>query len=105
LFIVINKLTVTTESRAAIARISAQETTPGQAASTLVLMSSITSKPLRELTFAAADFSPVKVEVSSNRTDASHPYKFVSRNKLITNIQKVKNAVNLICLLLLIRIK
>jgi len=73
LFIFI-KLTATTESRAAIARISAQETTPGQAASTLVLMSSITSKPLREFTFAQADFSQVKVEVSSNRTDASHPY-------------------------------
>ena len=40
LFIFI-KLTATTESQAAIARISAQETTPGQAASTLVLMSSI----------------------------------------------------------------
>lgn len=71
---VLIKLTETTESRAEIARISAQETTPGQAASTLVLMSSMTSKPLREFTFAPADFSPVKLEVSSNRTDASHPW-------------------------------
>jgi len=38
-------------------------------------MSSITSKPLKEFKFAAADFSPVKLEVSSRRTDASHPYE------------------------------
>lgn len=69
------KLTATTESRAAAATISAQETIPGQAVSNCVLMVSITSKPLSEFTFAPADFSPVKLEVSSNRTDASHPYK------------------------------
>lgn len=70
------KLTATTLSRAATARISEQETIPGQAVSNWVLMSSITSKPLREFTFAPADFSPVKLEVSSNKTDASHPYMF-----------------------------
>jgi len=69
------KLTATTASRAAAATISEQETTPGQAVSNWVLMLSITSKPLREFTFAPADFSPVKLEVSSNRTDASHPCK------------------------------
>lgn len=66
-------LTATTESRAATARISAQETTPGQALSSEVLMVSITSKPLKESTFGPAVFSPVKLEVSSNKTEASHP--------------------------------
>ena len=39
--------TKTTASRAARARISAQETIPGHAASSLVLASSITSNPLK----------------------------------------------------------
>jgi len=80
------KLTATTESRAATATISAQETTPGQTASTLVLMSSITSKPLKEFTFAPADFSPVKLEVSSNRTEASHPCTSCVLTNQFTNI-------------------
>lgn len=63
----------TTESRAAIARISAQETIPGQAFSTAVLMLSMTSKPLAEFLLGFAFFSPVKLDVSSNKMDPSHP--------------------------------
>lgn len=66
-------LTITTESLAAIAKTSAHETTPGQAFSTAVFIWSITSNPLRELLLGSAVFSPVKLEVSSSRTDASHP--------------------------------
>lgn len=63
----------TVPSRAATDRISAQETTPGHAVSKVDLMESMTSNPLRELLFGPAVFSPVKVELSSKRTDASHP--------------------------------
>ena len=52
---------------------SAQETVPGQAASTWDLMASMTSKPRRELALGAAFFSPVSVAESSRSTDASHP--------------------------------
>ena len=66
--------TATTESRAATATMSAQETTlPLQAALTAALMRSITSKPRIELTFGEAFFSPVKKGVSSSRIDPSHP--------------------------------
>ena len=54
-------------------RISAQETTPGQACSTAVLMSFTTSKPLRELLFGRACCSLSMVAVLFNKTDASHP--------------------------------
>lgn len=64
-----------TPSLAARARISAQETVALQEASTLVLMASITSKPLAEFLLGAAFFSPVNVAVSSNKIDPSHPYK------------------------------
>lgn len=64
-----------TPSLAASARISAQETVALQEASTLVLMASITSKPLAEFLLGAAFFSPVNVAVSSNKIDPSHPYK------------------------------
>lgn len=66
-------LTATTESLAATARISAQETTLGHKLSTLDFMLSITSKPLIVLAFGPAVCSPVKLDVSSNSTDASHP--------------------------------
>lgn len=69
------RLTVTTESRAAMATISAQETTPGHTASTFVLIWSITSKPLTELLLGPAVFSPVKEEVSSRSIDPSQPYQ------------------------------
>ena len=64
-----------TPSLAASARISTQETVALQEASTLVLMASITSKPLAEFLLGAAFFSPVNVAVSSNKIDPSHPYK------------------------------
>jgi len=57
------------------ARISAQDTVASQAASTLVLMSSITSKPLNEFMLGNAFFSPVNVALSSNKIDASQPCK------------------------------
>lgn len=58
---------------AARARISAQETTPGQAFSTAVLIWFTTSKPRKLLLFGAAVCSLTMVSVSFNRTDASHP--------------------------------
>ncbi|KAA8526263.1 hypothetical protein F0562_008534 [Nyssa sinensis] len=66
-------LSKTTPSRAASARMSAQDTVALQAASTRVLMVSITSKPHAEFWFGSAFFSPVKVAVSSRSMDASHP--------------------------------
>jgi len=64
-----------TESRAAIAKISAHDTTGRlQALSTAALISSTTSKPLIEPIFGSAVFSPVKFGVSSSRTDPSQPY-------------------------------
>ena len=59
-------------SRAAKARMSAQETTPKQACSSRVLALSITSKP-RRLAFGAASFSAWLPAVESSSTDASHP--------------------------------
>ena len=56
-------LTIETESRAAMATISAQETMPGQASSTSDLISSITLNPLTELLFGPAVFSPLNVGV------------------------------------------
>nr|AFK34358.1 unknown [Lotus japonicus] len=62
-------------SLVASARISAHETVLLQEASTLVLMVSITSKPLAEFLFGAAFFSPTKVvPMSSNKIDPSQPF-------------------------------
>lgn len=61
------------ESLAAMATMSAHETTPGQAFSTADFMSSITSNPLTESRFGIAVFSPVKEDVSSSRIEPSHP--------------------------------
>jgi hypothetical protein len=66
-------LTATTESRAATARMSAQETVPGHTASTFALMLSMTPKPLMDPTLGNAVCSPVKVAVSFSNTDASQP--------------------------------
>lgn len=66
-------LTKDTAACAAIAKMSAHETVPLQVASTFDLMVSITSKPLIEFALGNAFFSPVKFDVSSNRTDASQP--------------------------------
>jgi hypothetical protein len=57
---------------------SAQETVVLQAASTWVLMASITSYPRAELAFGPAFFSPVKVAVSSSRMEPSHPCRSTS---------------------------
>lgn len=63
-------LTKRTESRAAMVRMSAQETTPLHELSTALLIASITSNPLTELLFGKAVFSP---SLPSSKTDASHP--------------------------------
>ena len=63
--------TATTESRAASANISAQETTPGQDPSTCCLMKSITSNPRKEFALCTDSFSPPG---TSKSNDASHPY-------------------------------
>lgn len=68
-------LTISTESLAAMARISAQETTPGHAFSTADLIWSITSNPRAEFLLGFAFFSPAKLDVSSSRIEPSHPYK------------------------------
>lgn len=72
-------LTATTESLAAVATMSAQETTPGHHFSSCAFMLSMTSYPLRELTLGNALCSPLKVVVSFNNTDASHPCKMQAR--------------------------
>lgn len=63
-----------TASLAATARRSAQETIPGQAASSSSLMSSTTSKPLREFAFGPAVFSPANAGESSSSTEPSQPF-------------------------------
>ena len=62
-----------TESLAAMAKMSAHDIIPGQIFSTAVFIWSITSNPRSEFLFGKAFFSPVKVEVSSSKTDPSHP--------------------------------
>ena len=72
---ILERLTMATESRAAMAKISAHDTTSRlQALVTAALIWSTTSKPLIELIFGNAVFSPIKVGVSSSRTDPSQPY-------------------------------
>lgn len=68
--------TMTTASLAAIARISAQETVPGQNSSSSLLAVSITSNPPRDL-FAGSARSEADPSTS---TDASHPYSAGFRN-------------------------
>jgi len=63
-----------TDASDAMARISAQETMPGQALSNAVFMSSTTPKPLTELLFGAASFSLAMVSLLFNKIDPSHPY-------------------------------
>ncbi|CAA7405231.1 unnamed protein product [Spirodela intermedia] len=67
------ELTSATASLAATARMSAQETIPGQDASSSSLMPSTTSKPLREFAFGPAVFSPANAGESSSSTDPSQP--------------------------------
>lgn len=66
-------ITITTESLAVTARISAHETTPGHTFSTADLMLSMTSNPRAEFLLGIAFFSPVKLDVSSSRIEPSHP--------------------------------
>lgn len=66
------KLTKSTESRAAMASISAQDTTPLHALSTELLIRSTTSNPLAEFWLGGANFSP---SLPSNSIDASQPYE------------------------------
>ena len=61
--------TKTTASRAAQAKTSAQDTTPGQEASSWDFASSITSKPLKPV-FAKAFFSAEDLDINM---DPSHP--------------------------------
>ena len=63
-------LTRRTESRAAMASMSAQETTPGHALSTELFIVSTTSNPLTEFKLGKADFSP---SLPSSKTDPSQP--------------------------------
>lgn len=62
-------LTITTESRAARATISAHETIPGQLASSEALALVITLNPLRDRFGPALCSEPVPV----SSTDPSHP--------------------------------
>ena len=71
------ELTCTTESLAAMAKISAQDTTPGHAFSTADLMLSITVNPRAELRLGPAFCSPVKLDVSSSRIEPSHPCIYI----------------------------
>jgi len=65
-------ITRRTESLAAMASISAHETTPLHALSTAVLIVSTTSNPLTELILGNADFS--KSSPPSNNIDPSQPW-------------------------------
>jgi len=72
-YIWLQYLTKKTASLAAMARISAHETTPGHWSSSSSLIASITSKPLR-LKFPGESFSAVLSSVESIKTEPSHPY-------------------------------
>ena len=60
-----------------MAKISAQDTTPGHAFSTADLMLSITVNPRAELRLGPAFCSPVKLDVSSSRIEPSHPCIYI----------------------------
>lgn len=69
-----------TESLAAMARMSAQDTTPGHALSTWAFILSMTSNPLAEFLLGTAFFSPVMLDVSSRSREPSHPYEFLNNS-------------------------
>ena len=84
-------LTATTESRAATAKMSAQETTGRpQILSTSFLIRSITSNPLAELLFAREFFSLSMVDVESRRSEASQPC-ITKTNNLFIRIHAHQN--------------
>nr|ACR36203.1 unknown [Zea mays]ACR36516.1 unknown [Zea mays] len=64
---------MTVESRAASARMSAQETVAGQAASSAALISSMTSKPLAESRLGLDRFSLTMDPLLSSSSEASQP--------------------------------
>ncbi|CAA6656940.1 unnamed protein product [Spirodela intermedia] len=66
---------MTVESRAAIVRMSAHDTTPGHTFSTRDLIRSMTENPRTELLLGLAVFSPIKFPVSSRSIDPSQPWK------------------------------
>lgn len=68
-----NLITNSRASLAASANISAHETIPEQYDSTSALILSMTSNPRAEFLFGGMDFSPMKMSVSSKRTEPSHP--------------------------------
>lgn len=75
-------LTKKTASLAAIATISAHETTPAHCFSSCSFTSSIISYPLK-LKFAGESFSAVLPLVESIKTDASHPCHNILRKILV----------------------
>lgn len=92
--------TRTTESLAAVARMSAQDTVSGQMASRSHFIASITSNPRRELRLGAAVFSPIILAVSSNNTEASQPYDietpgYISYSSLVHIIQTQKKCMQM----------
>lgn len=74
-------LTRTVASLAAMIKMSAQETTPGQTFSTAFLALSITSYDLSEFILDKESFSPSMFGVSSSSSEASHPYKAFEKHK------------------------
>lgn len=78
-------LTKKTDSRAAMAKMSAQETIPLHELSTAVLIASTTSNPLTELVFGKAVFSP---PLPSNKIDASQPYILEGFVSMYNHIQR-----------------
>lgn len=65
--------TIETAASETIARISAQETTPGQDFSNAALILSTTSNPLVEFAFDIESFSVLMDVLLSNRSDPSQP--------------------------------
>ena len=66
---------MTTASLAAMAKISAHDTTPGHAFSTAVLILSMALNPRTDRLLGPACCSPVKLAVSDKSIDPSHPCK------------------------------
>ena len=72
-------VTISTISLAAKARISAQETVPGQSTSSSCLINSTAENPSRDV-FAGSDLS---VPFPLRRTNPSHPYMYVTTKIII----------------------
>lgn len=65
-----------TESRAAMATMSAHETVSGHISSSCCLILSMTLNPRAEFKLGVAVFSPTKPGLSSSRLEPSHPCCF-----------------------------